>query len=421
MWKDDTNASPLLFVREVPRQKIRDGPKRFAKLMDVTFDGLLDAEALDLLTKLKSRVYDTSQKILNRHCVELNRGSVEPKRREHAQYLDSMCQQFVSQMKDRINAAVGPLEDRRTIGGRIEDEDDRMVEEARQHAAMSADQSEGVLGREGLLGKICLTMWESTTVRHGPVVVHGDAGMGKTALLCKLVQEMQGLLESRAVLVIRLLAARHPQRFSVDHVLRSVCLQVCLACGLAPPPPLTDHLELLRFFRSTLEDVSRQGSPLLIVLDSLDQLADQHHAHRLRWLTADVPPNVHLLVSMDTSSEAFASTRLKPGTLQSFFQVEPLSREEGELIAESYLRGSRRTLTAAQKDAALRSFESTGCPLHLKLLLSAAKRWTSFAPPSALLLGASAQEVMSQTLLGLEEKHGKELVGGALGYIALAR
>lgn len=420
MWKNDTKASSLVFVREIPQQKIRDGPKRFAKFMDVTFDGLLDAEALDLLNKLKSRVYNTCQKILNLHCVELNKGSIEPKRKEHAQYLESICQQFVSQMKDRIKAAAGLLE-ARTIRGRTEDEDDRMVEEARQHAAMSADQSKGVLGREGLLGKICLTMWESTTVRHGPLVVHGDAGMGKTALLCKLVQEMQGLLESRAVLVIRLLAACHPLRFNVDHVLRSICLQVCLACSLAPPPPLMDHLELRRFFKNMLEDVSQRGYTLLIVLDSLDQLSDEHHAHKLCWLTADVPPNVHLLVSMDTSSDAFASMRLKLGTLQSFFEVEGLSREEGELMVESYLRECQRTLTAEQKDAALRSFGSTGCPLHLKLILSAAKRWASFAPPSVLLLGASTQEVMSQTLLRLEEKHGKELVGGALGYIALAR
>ncbi|XP_037530358.1 NACHT domain- and WD repeat-containing protein 1 [Nematolebias whitei] len=421
LWKDDTKVLSLVFVREIPRQKIRDGPKRFAKFMDVTFDGLLDAEALDLLNKLKSRVYDTCQKILNLHCVELNKGSIEPKHKEHAQYLDSICQQFVSQMKDRIKAVVGPLEERRTIRGRIEDEDDRMVEEARQHAAMSADQSKGVLGREGLLGKICLTMWESTTVRHGPVVVHGDAGMGKTALLCKLIQEMQCLLESRVVLVIRLLAACHPRRFNVDHILRSICLQVCLACSLAPPPPLMDHLELLRFFKNMLEDVSQQGNTLLIVLDSLDQLSDQHHAHKLRWLTADVPPNVHLLVSMDTSSEAFANMRLKLGTLQGFFEVECLSHEEGELIVESYLRECQRTLTAEQKDVVLRSFGSTGCPLHLKLILSAAKRWTSFVPPTVLLLGASTQEVMSQTLLRLEEKHGKELVGGALGYIALAR
>ncbi|XP_070765714.1 NACHT domain- and WD repeat-containing protein 1 [Enoplosus armatus] len=397
--------------------------------MDLTADGLLDAEAQGLLTGLKSRLYATWQKTLNLHCVELNKGSIDPKRKEHAQYLDSVCEQFVSQMKARIGAAVdSSVEGRkRKIWGSTEEErgdiSDQVVEEVGRHVDTSTELCRGLYGREGLLGKLCLAMWESTNVHHGPLVVHGAAGMGKTALLCKLVQEMRSVLEAGVVVVIRLLSVRHPQRPDIDHVLRSVCLQICVACGLAPPSPLTanTHLELLRFFRNVLAEVSQQGNTLLIVLDALDQLSDQHHAHKLRWLPSDLPPNVHLVVSMDTNSEAFTNMRLKLETLGSFFEVERLSRDEGKQIMESYLRASQRTLTPEQSDAVLRSFERTGCPLHLKLILSAAKRWTSFTPLTEIHLGASTQEVMSQLFLMLEEKHGKELVGGALGYITLAR
>uniref|UniRef100_A0A3B5ARN5 NACHT and WD repeat domain containing 1 n=1 Tax=Stegastes partitus TaxID=144197 RepID=A0A3B5ARN5_9TELE len=413
LWKDNHLPPALLFVREIPRQRVRDGPKRLAKFMDITADGLLDTEAQGLLSGLKSRLYATSQQILNLHCVELSRGSIDPKRKEHAQYLDSVCEQFVSQMKARIGAAVDLPEDVSTW----------VVEEVMQHVDMSVELSKGLHGREGLLGKLCLAMWESTNVRHSPLVVHGAAGIGKTALLCKLAQEMRSVLEAGVVVAIRLLADRHPQRLNIDHVLRSICLQVCLACGLAPPSPLTanTYLELLRFFRNVLADVSQQGNTLLIILDSLDQLSDQHHAHKLHWLPPDVPPNVHLVVSMDTNSEAFANMRLKLDSLESFFEVERLSHDDGKHIMESYLRASQRTLTSEQSDALLRSFEATGCPLHLKLMLSAAKSWTSFTPLTELRLGASTQEMMSQLFLMLEEKHGKELVGGALGYIALAR
>ncbi|XP_035800842.2 NACHT domain- and WD repeat-containing protein 1 isoform X1 [Amphiprion ocellaris] len=429
LWKNNHVPPAVLFVREIPRQRVRDGPKRLAKFMDVTADGLLDAEAQGLLSGLKSRLYATSQQILNLHCVELSKGSIDPKRKEHAQYLDSVCEQFVSQMKARIGAAVDLSVEggRRRIRGNIQEEkldvSDWVVEEVMQHVDMSVKLSKGVHCREGLLGKLCLVMWESTNVRHSPLVIHGTAGIGKTSLLCKLAQEMRSVLESGAVVVIRLLADRHPQRPNIDHVLRSVCLQVCLACGLLPPSPLTTstHLELLQFFRKVLADVSQQGNTLLIILDSLDQLSDQHHAHKLHWLPVDVPPNVHLVVSMDTNSEAFANMRLKLDSLRSFFEVERLSRDDGKHIMESYLRASQRTLTSDQSDALLRSFELTGCPLHLRLMLSAAKRWTSFTPLTELRLGASMQEMMSQFFLMLEEKHGKELVGGALGYIALAR
>uniref|UniRef100_A0A3B4G6G6 NACHT and WD repeat domain containing 1 n=1 Tax=Pundamilia nyererei TaxID=303518 RepID=A0A3B4G6G6_9CICH len=407
LWQNDYESSALLFVREIPRQKSREGPKRFAKFMDVTGDGLLDAEAQGLLAGLKTRLFVKSQKILNLHSVELSRGSINPKCKEHAQYLDSVCEQFVSQMKARIEEKMDGL----------------VVTEARRHIAISAELCRGFHGREGLLGKLCLAMWESSNVRHRPLVVHGGAGMGKTAVLCKLAQEMRGVLEARAVVVIRLLAACHPQKPDIDHVLHSICTQVCLASGLAPPSPLTvsTHLELLRFFWDVLEQVSQQGGALVIVLDSVEQLADQHHAHKLRWLPIDLPPNVHVVVSMETNSEAFANMRFKLESLGSFFEAERLSCEEGERIIESDLRASQRTLTCEQSSAVLQTVESSGCPLHLKLILSVAKRWTSFTPLTELRLGTSTQEMMSHLFLMLEEKHGKELVGGALGYITLAR
>ncbi|XP_015232013.1 PREDICTED: NACHT domain- and WD repeat-containing protein 1 [Cyprinodon variegatus] len=427
-WRNGRKSSALLFVREIPRQRIKERPKRLAKLMDLTLDGLLDAEAQELLIGLKSRLYDTSKKVLNLHCVELSKGRIDPKRKEHAEYLDNICQQFVSQMTTQIGVEVGSVDGgrKRKIWGSTEKEEeeyDWLVEEVRQHSTMASELSKGVNGRDGLLGKISVTLWESTTANHGLLVIHGAAGMGKTTLVCKLAQEMQGVLEAKVVLVIRLLAANHPHRPNINHVLHSICLQVCLACGLAPPSLLSvsSHLELQHFFKTMLEDVSQQGQTLLVILDSLEQLADEHQAHKLHWLPTDIPPNVHLLVSMDTTSEAFANLRLKLGAAGCLFEVDHLSRDEGEQIIESYLKAFQRTLTRQQKEAVLQNFKATGSPLHLKLLLSTAKRWTSFTPPSDLLLGSSIQEVMSSRLLKLEDKHGKKLVGGALGYIVSAR
>uniref|UniRef100_A0A3B3D407 NACHT and WD repeat domain containing 1 n=1 Tax=Oryzias melastigma TaxID=30732 RepID=A0A3B3D407_ORYME len=424
LWIGGNPANALLFLRE---QKVKERPKRLAKFMDATANGLLDPEAQKLLTELKSQLSATSQNSLNLHCVELSRGTIDPKRKEHAQYLDILCQQFVSQMKARIEVAVSS---RRTgrwkkLWGSAEEDEDKLplvLEEAKQHSIMSAELCKGLHGREGILGKICLAMWESGQKRHSPLVVHGAAGMGKTALLCKVVQEVQRVLEARVVLVIRFLAACHPQRPDLDQVLHSACLQVSSACGLAPPTPMTasSPTEMQQFFRNILEEASQQGCTLLIVFDALEQLAEQNHTHKLHWVPTNLPPKVHLLVSMDTCSEAFVNMRLKTDSLENFFEVERLSGDEGEHIMESHLRASQRTLTPEQKDVVLQNFTPTGCPLHLKLILSAVQNWTSFTPLTEQLLGANTEEVMSQLLHRLEHKHGKELVGGALGYIALA-
>ncbi|XP_034737989.1 NACHT domain- and WD repeat-containing protein 1 [Etheostoma cragini] len=422
------DPSALLFVREIPRQRARDGPKRLARFLDLSAGGVLDADAQRLLGALRSRLLAAAPPSLNLHSVELCKGGVDAKRRDHAQYLDAVCREFVSQMKAGIATATDGR--RGKPWGSIADE----KKEISDGVGADVSGTDGLLGnlcgtdgllgnfcgREGLLGKLCCAIWESTNLHHGPLVVHGAAGAGKTALLCRLAAEMRSVLVAGATVVVRLLAARHPHRPDVHQVLRGVCLHICLAAGLAPPPSLR-AATMPGCLRDVLAEVSRRGGTLLIVLDAVDHLSDRHVAHKLRWLPTVLPPNVHLLVSMDTDSEAFANMRLNFNNLGSFFEVERLSADEGRRIAESNLRSSRRTLTAEQSAAALRSFESTGSPLHLRMILSAAKRWASFTPLAETRLGASTQEMMSQLFMTLEENHGKELVGGALGYIALAR
>uniref|UniRef100_A0A8C6WG76 AAA+ ATPase domain-containing protein n=1 Tax=Neogobius melanostomus TaxID=47308 RepID=A0A8C6WG76_9GOBI len=366
-------------------------------MVDLRSDGLQDAEAQGLLSALKVRL--NSQKQLNLHCVELFKGAVDPKRKEHAQYLDGLCEQFVSQMKERGH-----------------DVSERPTEEVGRHVSAAAELCGGVQVREALLGKVCLALWESTSARHAPVVVHGDPGAGKTTLLCKLAEEMRSVLESRAAVVIR-----YETVVSRDccELLRSLCLQICLAFGLAAPTALTADTHLVRFFLNVLEQVSQQGNHLLIVLDDVDHLSDA--SARLRWLPRDLPPNVHMVVSMETRSEAFARMRLRLETAPTFFEVERLGADDGRRMADSYLESIQRTLAPEQRDFVLRSFEKSGSPLHLRLILALAKRWHSYTPLAELRLAATAQEMTSLLLLTMEERHGRELTAAALGYIALAR
>uniref|UniRef100_H3CE26 Uncharacterized protein n=1 Tax=Tetraodon nigroviridis TaxID=99883 RepID=H3CE26_TETNG len=339
---------------------------------DLTADGLMDGDAQRLLAELKSRLYATHQEVLHPHCVELSKGGVEPKHGEHARYLDAVCQQFVSQMKARITAALGSADQPRKTWGRVQEED--------PHTAPSATRwTPASCGRAGLLGKLCLAIWESGAVHHSPLVVHGAPG-GKTALLCSLAQEMQSVLGGgrrggQAA------GGRHPRRPDVVAVLRSLLLQICHAHGLAPPPPAkaSSLAEVSELFSSVLAEVSQRGDTLVLILDALDQLSDLHHAHKLYWLPARLPPHVHLVVSMDTNSQAFANVRLKVEPVTGFFEAERLAPADGQQILESYLRAERR-LTAEQADGVLRRFEPTGSPLHLQLMLQEARSWASFTP-----------------------------------------
>nr|XP_029488034.1 NACHT domain- and WD repeat-containing protein 1 [Oncorhynchus nerka] len=434
---DESEPSAILFVRELPHLRKKDGPKRLAQYMDVTADGLLDTEAQELLSGLKSRLFAASPGMLNLHSVELCKGAIEPSCKEHAQYLESLCEQLVSQTKARIARRVGAgssveAGEVRTNGARGGDasqrkgEEDRgwLLQELSHHMALSAGKCSGVFrGREGLLGKICLAMWEHTNTRHTPLVVHGPPGVGKTTLLCKLAQEMRGLLDPRAVVVLRLLGTS-AESSDLGRVLQSVCFQICSVFSLSPPTPITAHTseDLVRFFHGLLAEVSERGDTLLLILDSLDQLSSATQGQKLHWLPKDIPPNVHLVVSTaDTGSPVLANLRRTVEVPGNFFEVEPLSCDQGREIMNAYMREAQRSLTPEQCEVVLCSFQLSGNPLHLKLLLDMARRWASYTPVTDLALSSSAQEVMSQLLQALEERHGKQLVGAALGYIVSAR
>uniref|UniRef100_A0A672SH89 NACHT and WD repeat domain containing 1 n=1 Tax=Sinocyclocheilus grahami TaxID=75366 RepID=A0A672SH89_SINGR len=394
--KTQKDASAVLFFRELPRLSKRDCKKNFAKfLLDVTADGLLDTEARELLADLKQRIYNTGR--LQPLCMELSKGAMDPSRKEHKGYLGKLCEQVTSQMKELIRWSW-------------------LKQEIFHHAVLSEEKCSVFKGRDSILGKICI----STNACHDPLLVHGPSGVGKTALLCKLAQEMRGVVDHRGVVVLRLLGTS-PLSSDVDSVLRGVCLQVCGALGLQFPYPhiANAHEELVRFFHSMLEDVSKQGDTLLLILDSLDQLLEANKPHKLDWIPKVIPPNVQLVLSI--SDDYVEKCKSLVSAEQNVFRVELLTDDQGKDVIGAYMSAAGRKLTSEQVDTILNRFQQSRSPLHMKLMLDTAKQWSSCTSTSNVRLGVSAQEVMTQFVESLEESHGKKLVSHALCFILLSR
>ncbi|CAN9500293.1 unnamed protein product [Ophioblennius macclurei] len=386
----EPGSSVLTVLREDPRQT--EGPRRLSRLLHA----VVDCEGRDLMVALKSRLHATPRL----RMVELSGGGVDPRRLEHTRYLSDFCKEVTAHLKAELSGCHGDM---------VKDK-----EESWQHAEICTRLANGVLGRDELLQKLRLAISEDGASWHRPLVVHGGAGMGKTALLCRLVCDE---LASGTEVVVRLIAARHPLAPDVDDIITDVCLQVCLAFQLAPPPPAA---ALVRRFMHVLTEASRHGCSLLVVLDSLDSLSDCHHAKKLRWLPTCIPPNVHLLISVDDGGVVLANARLRLDD-ERFFHVGQLSRQDCEQAVKARLHAARRKLTAEQHVVVGQSLEASGCPLHVWLVAAMAVRWKSFTAEAELQLGADVQEMLKLTMLMLERKHGRELVGGALGYLALAR
>ncbi|XP_053539257.1 NACHT domain- and WD repeat-containing protein 1 [Ictalurus punctatus] len=407
--QEQDTLSPVIFIRELPHLKKSESHKH-AKFLDVTADGLIDTEAQELLTKLKQRISSVCSSYLT---LELSKNAMDVNRKEHKEYLERFCEQIVCQIKERIAKQSVPP----TGPGWL-----WIQQELFHHARLSKDKCAIFIGRDGPLAKLCLTMWESTNIQHAPLVIYGHPGIGKTALLCKLAQEMRTVLDPQAVVVLRLLGTS-PISSDVDSVLKGICLQVCGALGLATPCPKTanTHEKLVKFFHAMLHKVSEDGETLVLILDSLDDLSRANNAHKLHWIPKEIPPNVHLVVSTLYDGSPFKRLKTLVSDDKCFFEVEPLNCDQGQDIINACLNGAGRRLLPEQTHAITGNFQKSGSLLHLKLMVDMAKQWSSYTSMSDIHLGSSVQEVISLFLQTLEKKHGEKLVRHALGYITLSR
>lgn len=400
---------PIIFVRELPHLKKSESHKH-AKFLDVTADGLLDSEAQELLSNLKQRISSACSSHLT---LALSKNAMDVNHKEHKEYLESFCEQIVRQIKERITKQTAPSTGPEWMW---------IQQELLHHATLSNEKCAIFIGRDGPLAKLCLTMWETTNIQHAPLIVYGTPGIGKTALLCKLAQEMRTVLDPQAVVVLRLLGTS-PLSSDIDSVLKGICLQVCGALGLASPSPQTanTHEKLVRFFHAMLQKVSEDGETLVLILDSLDDLSRANNAHKLHWVPKEIPRNVHLVVSTLYGGSPLKRLKAVVSDDKCYFEVEPLNCEQGQDVINACLTIAGRRITSDQTDAITGSFQKSTSILHLKLMVDMAKQWTSYIPMSDIHLGTSAQEAITLFLQTMEKKHGEKLVHHALGYLTLSR
>ncbi|KAK6467567.1 NACHT domain- and WD repeat-containing protein 1 [Huso huso] len=411
-----SNACVHLFLRELPDLSGSVSQKSSSQFIDIKEDGCVDTEAQELLSSLKMKISSNDSIKLNVHTVQLSKGAIDPCNKTHAQYLQTLCEQFISEMKQQIL--------RRDQKNRAEEKWAWLLQEVSHHMALSASKCAVFCGRADLLNSICETVKEQDSGHHAPLVVFGPSGIGKTSMMCKLSQEVRRTLGEDSVLVLRLLGTS-PMSSEIHSVLKSVCFQICSAYGFNHPTlqTINAYEDLVRFFHSTLAAASqKKAGSLVLILDSLDQLSPADGAHRLHWLPKECPQGVHIIVS--TLGDGNPILKVLLGGIQnpdSYFAVGQLSLQQGEQVIRTYMAAAGRSLTPAQHSLILSSFNQCGHPFLLKLALDAASQWASYTPLPELQGATSTKEAVSQLYERLEKQHGRVLVTHALGFIVSSR
>ena len=255
-----------------------------------------------------------------------------------------------------------------------------------------------------------------------PLVIYAPSGAGKTSVMAMIMKSIPAWLKDKDhVKLIRFLGTT-PNTINIYDVLFSVLGQLSDSADLIMSPVNYKNMKnLVEFIPRHLRQVSSTlKMPVIVLLDSVDQLGSFYNAYNMEWLPTALPPNVKLIISTLPEEGGILNNvqKLLPDK-SCYVEVPALPESTGKEIIEMYLGLNKRKLTESQLLYVLSIFKGHPNPLFLKLLLDEAKKWHSYSNMGTLVLAQTVKEAIDLLFKNLEKKFGYTLVSHALGYITI--
>ena len=301
----------------------------------------------------------------------------------------------------------------------------RIVTEILQHSHSCNTVSRIFLGREEELQ----TIKEYVTGTGGseerfkrPLLLHGLGGSGKTSLLAKAASlTMKWIGKPKGIVVLRFLGTT-PDSSSVIPTLTSICQQLAYNYTL-PMDQMPDDLIPLTFYFKQLLLNATYESPLIIYLDSVDQLdGPNEESIKLGWMTYELPDHVRMIISCVSEGVCeeydFLSRTLQKSDGQ-FLEVKTLSKVLAVDVIDLMLRSSSRALSSVQWKIVKATLDHCTLPIFVKLVFARVSAWKSYT--KATLLSTTVMESIMSLFERVEIQHGTTLVSYALSYITASK
>lgn len=332
-------------------------------------------------------------------------------------HIDTFCAQFLVDQKAIIECELGS---RQTL--------DAGVTRGAQHHTFAKDRARNFAGRNAVLEKI-----NAYLMRPGnksPLIVHGDGGTGKSALMAKAYQKALDDAAGQTVVLARFIGGV-PGTESLMTLLSELIADIQAVYGQPAQQPPESMKMAREAFEATLLSVTAER-PLVLFLDALDQLDRSDGAWLLEWLPEEVGENTRVVASTRPGQTLSHAQRRFSDTL---LEVPPMTPTEGKLMLDAWLADTReahynagiapvrgRRLTRGQRDLVLNTFENTGKPLWLKLAYEVARNWTSTDIPTHLpeTVEAVVQDLITRRL-SEGENHPRAFATRALAYLTAGR
>ncbi|CAG2252657.1 unnamed protein product [Mytilus edulis] len=255
-----------------------------------------------------------------------------------------------------------------------------------------------------------------------PVILYGESGSGKTAIMAKVAELSKSWFPGCST-IIRFLGSSVGSS-TLRGVLCSIIRQICKISNIALPSFLDlhgDFMYVTRFFESLLNRF-KSSQKLVIILDSINQLSSHDHAYLMNWLPLKLPKNIHLVVSMmPKANECLQNIQNRfPFQLQ-FIEVPILPLDAADSVITKICQQKNRRVTKPQKRHILQLFGKCGKPLYLKILTVRALQWRSFTDVQDFKVGPTLQAAINLFFDELEKKYGTVVVEKCFVFLSASK
>ena len=394
-----------------------------------------DQEAKKLLTNLHLLMRaDSLSAVRSDFNIEF-KNFIEPECSEHKKYLTSFLDEICSVILNSLDKAETCLSM----------EPDPITDESRLHLGFAKERGERFSPTTSSNRALVLVK----KYLEGPgglaFVVNAPSGAGKTYIMAKAAEIVS--LQMQKSMVVRFLGTSSKSS-DVQSLLCNLCQQLqviamgkdLLISGKEPEPIPTRFDELCQYFIKILQEWS--SSPLVLILDAVDQLDDTNSGRSLDWLPLEkFSSQVHVLVSTlpdDNNPEDGHPFRClwhmqrRLQVPENFVEVGPLiDIADVELLFAHLMKLKGRCATSEQAqaivNAVMRADNLAQTPLMITMLAHKASRWQS--SNTVPKLPVSVRDIVKdffETLIEIlqiferTEHHGC-LVSHMLSYITLAK
>ena len=390
---EDARDHVLCFFRSIEDLPADSQAKDY---LDLDAHGNPDTDARESLSNLKERLEEKlPENNIYKYSAKWTGGGIS------TEHINKLCDDVYSSLEKIISSEIEQIQEKPYLEKEIEDHDQFAEERARVF-----------VGRADVLNRIGTYVDETVPRSLG---IFGEGGSGKSALAAYALNVARSKYSNRAVIVSRFIGATISSSDGRS-LLEDLCRQIALSYGQEADLP-TAYEELVEEFPKIMA-LATADKPLIIFLDSLDQLTSAHNARSLTWLPEKLPENVRLVLTTRPGEYLVALRHKLPE--ENIIELGPLSIEEGGELLDRWLKEAGRDLQDFQRKEVLDTFSDCGWPLYLKLAFEEARLWKSYTKKVSLSPGHEGI-IESNLFKRLEKEHSTTMVSRTLGYIAATR